>query len=398
MKVHIIGAGIAGLSMASGLQRIGCEVVISERRDSVREVGAGISLWSNALRALDALGAGEAVRALSQPARLSEFRVNAGHRCIARLNLSEYEHSRQLAPTIWMIHRADLVGALAKLLKPTEFRWEQTLVEIQSFEDQVTAQFADGSRVMSDILVGADGIHSLARRYVLGHCRPRYSGYTCYRGICEAPASLVPLGYICEIWGHGLRFGITSLKDHRVYWWATRPAPPNESERNPRDLLRRLFSPWAAPVPQLLKMTPPNSVLTNDILDHEPRLPWHRGRIIMVGDAAHAVTPNFGQGGCLAIEDAVVFGRHLRPSVERLRRDGSAIPGITEIEKVFGAFTNARFDRCRWLAKKSNHLGELGKWTSGLAVGLRNFAIGLTPPPLMWRTMLKPTLYDAGTL
>ncbi len=397
MKVHIIGAGIGGLSVAIGLRRIGCEVIISERSGSIREVGAGISLWSNAMNALESLGVENAVRPLTLPARLAEFRVNEGHRCISRMELAAKEKSRGLQPTFSMIHRADLVAALAKSIPAASFRWNQTLVGAQSFEDQITAEFADESRVMSDLLIGADGVHSVVRRHVLGSCRPRYAGYKCYRGICEASPTLVPTGYVCEAWGRGLRFGVTSLADDQVYWWATCPAPPNETEKNPRERLKQLFKNWASPVPQLLKITPPNAILNNDILDHEPRLPWHRGRVGMVGDAAHAVTPNFGQGGCLAIEDAVVLGRHLRPLVESLRKNGSVV-STSAIEKVFGAFASERYDRCRRLARKSNQMGDFGQWSSWWSVALRNFAIGLTPPPLVWRMILKPASFDAGQL
>ncbi len=397
MKVHIIGAGIGGLSVALGLRRIGCEVIISERSCSIREVGAGISLWANAIAALGSLGVENAVRPLTLPVRLAEFRVNEGHRCISRIDLAAKEKDRSLPPTLSMIHRADLVGALAKSIPTATFRWNQTLVGVQSFEDQITAEFADESRVMSDLLIGADGIHSVVRGHVLGNCRPRYAGYTCYRGVCEAPTTLVSTGYVCEAWGRGQRFGVTSLADDQIYWWATCPSPPNETEKNPRERLKELFKNWAAPIPQLLKTTPANAILKNDILDHEPRLPWHRGRVAMVGDAAHAVTPNFGQGGCLAIEDAVVLSRLLRPLVEDLRKRGS-VASSSAIEKVFGAFANERFERCRWLAKKSNQMGNLGQWSSWLSVALRNFAIGLTPPPLIWRMILRPTNFDAGQL
>lgn len=398
MKVHVIGAGIGGLCTALGMRRIGCEVLISERADGLREVGAGISLWRNALQGLDALGAGGAIRSSAVPARVVEFRVNEGHRCIARMDLATHEYNKGLEPTINMVHRADLVGTLAKHLPATIFRWKQNLVGIESTDEQVTAVFQDGTRVMSDLLIGADGIHSETRRYVLGACRPRYAGYTCYRGVCEAKANLVSTGYCSEIWGRGMRFGVASIPRGRVYWWFVRTAPPNEAEKDPRDRLRKLLKDWASPVPQLLKLTAPEAIIKNDILDHEPRLPWHRGRAGLLGDSAHAVTPNFGQGGCLAIEDAVVLCRQMRGAMVRHGTATSFTADINTVERIFSAYESERFKRCSWLCKKSNQLGNLGQWSSGWAVALRNFAFGATPTSYVWRSLFKPMGYDVGTL
>ena len=251
---------------------------------------------------------------------------------------------------------------------------------------------------MSELLIGADGIHSVARRHVLGSCRPRYAGYTCYRGICEAKANLVPAGYVAEIWGRGMRFGVTSLLHDRVYWWFVRLAPAAEPEKDARDRLRKLLRDWASPVPQLIKLTPPEAILKNDILDHAPQLPWHRGRVGLMGDAAHAVTPNFGQGGCLAIEDAVVLSRLVRAQAITRGKSGPLPIDLTAAERLFSTFESERFERCRWLAKKSNQLGELGKCSKGWTVALRNFMIGATPTAYMWRTLFQPTKYEAGPL
>lgn len=398
MKVHVIGAGIGGLSVALGLRRIGCEVVVSERAPGLHEVGAGISLWSNAMQALDTLGAGSAVRTATMPARVVEFRLSEGHRCVARLDLAARERSLGLGSTFSMIHRTELVAALAKQLPSNLFRWNQELTHIEPNDEYVTAEFADGSRVMSELLIGADGVHSVARRHVLGSCRPRYAGYTCYRGVCEAKSSLVPSGYVCETWGRGMRFGITSLQRDRVYWWFVRLAPPLEPDKNPHERLRQLLHKWAPPVPQLIKLTRPDAILKNDIVDHEPQLPWHRGRVCLVGDAAHAVTPNVGQGGCLAIEDAVVLSRLVRSLVLSQSKGAGASIDLTQAERLFAAFESERFERCRWLARKSNQLGSLGKWSSSWSVALRNFLIGATPTSVMWRSIVKATQYDAGPL
>jgi 2-polyprenyl-6-methoxyphenol hydroxylase-like FAD-dependent oxidoreductase len=148
----------------------------------------------------------------------------------------------------------------------------------------------------------------------------------------------------------------------------------------------------------LLKLTPPSAIIRNDILDHEPKLPWHRGRVCLIGDAAHAVTPNFGQGGCLAIEDAVVLGRLMRGMLATRESNNVPAAAMSRIEKMFTAFEAERFERCRWLAKKSDQLGRLGKFASGWSVAMRNFVIGSVPTAFMWRMLFRPTQYDAGAL
>jgi 2-polyprenyl-6-methoxyphenol hydroxylase-like FAD-dependent oxidoreductase len=344
------------------------------------------------------LGVGSIVRGLAQPALVAEFRLNDGHRRVTSLDLITRERSEGLHPTISMIHRADLVASLAKYLPHDTFRWKQTLTQIDATDECVLTEFADGSRVMSDLLIGADGIQSVCRRFVLGNCRPRYAGYTCYRGICEAKPTLVPPGFVSEIWGRGMRFGIASLPKQRVYWWFVRLAPQGESEKDPSGRLRKLLRDWAPPVPQLLKLTPPNAIIKHDILDHEPQLPWHRGRVCLVGDAAHAVTPNFGQGGCLAIEDAVVMSRLIRGSIASGEATTEPVAAMGHIERMFASFESERFERCNWLAKKSNQLGRWGKISSGWGVALRNFLIGSAPTTWMWRMLFRPTQYDAGGL
>jgi 2-polyprenyl-6-methoxyphenol hydroxylase-like FAD-dependent oxidoreductase len=132
---------------------------------------------------------------------------------------------------------------------------------------------------------------------------PRYSGYTCFRGVTTMPEGIQP-GYLGEWWGRGRRFGITTLQAGRVYWWATVNVPQASPVAHSRDWLLKAFSEWAAPVPELIASTPESAFLQNDIIDRKPDRQWFKGRCLLVGDAAHSTTPNLGQGGCLAIEDA----------------------------------------------------------------------------------------------
>jgi 2-polyprenyl-6-methoxyphenol hydroxylase-like FAD-dependent oxidoreductase len=320
MRVIVIGSGIAGLSAALGLRKVGIDVTVYERAPELREVGAGISLWANAIRALDYLGAGDAVRAVALALDHSEFRADEGGRLQARFSGKSFEEKVGVSPFIAMAHRAELVGALAGLL-PGVARYGHECVGVEQRGDRVEVRFANGAADEADAVIGADGIKSTVRAILFGPQEPRYAGYTCWRGTCPRPAALEP-GYIGEWWGRGRRFGITTLPGDRVYWFATHNAPPGQ--HSDLSTVTELFRGWADPVPELIATT--SQLLQNDIVDRPPTRAWSVGRIGLIGDAAHPTTPNYGQGGCQAIEDGVVLAGRWSPT-QTLRGRWRRSPG-----------------------------------------------------------------------
>lgn len=378
MRVIVIGSGIAGLSAAIGLRKVGIEVTIYERAPELREVGAGISLWANAIRALDQLGAGDAVRAVALSLNQSEFRADEGRRILAQFSGKALEKKIGVSPFVAMIHRADLVGALAGLL-PGVARYGCECVGVEQRGDRVVVRFANGDADEADAVVGADGIKSKVRTILFGPHEPRYAGYTCWRGICPRPAVLEP-GYIGEWWGRGRRFGITTLPGDRVYWFATHNTPPGQHSATSR--MADLFQGWADPVPELIATTP--HLLHNDIVDLPPRRPWSVGRIGLIGDAAHPTTPNFGQGGCQAIEDAVVLTRAL-----------AANPDPAD---ALEAFTTERYRRTTAITRESWRFGKVGQWEGRLSCWLRDRMFGFLLPLFGERTFPKHAAFDVGTL
>lgn len=244
-------------------------------------------------------------------------------------------------------------------------------------------RFANGHTDEADVVVGADGIHSVVRAAVLGPEVPRYSGYTCWRGICQRPASIEP-GYVAEWWGRGKRVGITTLPDDRVYWWATKNAPPNGREADDRAFLIAEFRDWAEPAPTLFATTPADRIFRNDILDRPPARKWSKGRVGVIGDAAHPTTPNLGQGGCMAIEDAVVLARCLATASDPAR-------GLE-------AFAAERRPRTTAITRESWKFGRLGQTEGRLTCWLRDAAIGLLAGLLAPKGFLKYARYDTGPL
>ncbi len=323
MKVIIVGCGLAGLASAIALRRGGHDVSVYERAAELTEVGAGISLWANALRALDAIGAGDAVRAVAQPLGVSEFRADRGYRRLMTMTAEQNERVSGLRPLLVMTHRAELVGTLAALLPAGVAKFGHECTGVDNLADGPVVRFANGHEDRADVLIGADGIRSIVRPAIFGpEPPPRYAGYTCWRGVCPRPPTL-SVGYTGEWWGRGRRAGIMTLPGDRVYWFATLNHPSGGHAADEKALVMDAFRGWAAPWPQIVESTSGTAIIRGDIVDRPPRRGWSVGRTCLIGDAAHSTTPNLGQGGCMAIEDAVVLAR-------RLSRGGDAAAALAD--------------------------------------------------------------------
>ncbi|MFE3546243.1 FAD-dependent monooxygenase [Nocardia sp. NPDC059177] len=352
----VVGGGIGGLATAVGLARRGWSVEVFERAAEIAEVGSGISLWSNALRALDAIGVGGEVRAQAVEDASAGIRDPRG-RWLARTDVATLR-ARYGAPVV--IHRAALLEILRSALPDDAVRPGIS----------VTAAGADGSVVHSagessaDLVVGADGLRSVVRQAVCGEVAARYAGYTAWRAVVELPGKLTEFG---ETWGRGARFGIAPLADGRVYCFAVYNAPEHSAGTFAE--VRARFAGWHHPIPELLAAADPDTVLHNDIYDI-PALPsFVAGRIALIGDAAHAMTPNLGQGGCQALEDAVVLARL------------AAEPG------GLSRYDRERRPRTRMIAARSARIGTIGQLSAAPLVTLRDTALRLTPASVPLRAL-----------
>jgi 2-polyprenyl-6-methoxyphenol hydroxylase-like FAD-dependent oxidoreductase len=302
VRVIVVGGGIAGLSAAIALRRTGHEVVVLERSPRIDPVGAGITLFGNAMRALDRLGVGGAVAARGAAATRSAILTWEG-RELTRVPLDLLEGTVA-------VHRADLQAELAAAAGEVRLGVEVTAVE--QGEDGVVARGADGREERGDLLVGADGLSSVVRRAV-ADVRPSYAGYTAWRGVSLWP---VEPGRLSESWGIGERFGLVDIGRGQTYWFATKNAPeaePDNPQARKAEIMRR-FSGWHEPIAAVADASDENAILRNDVYYLEPLPRWSDGRVVLVGDAAHATTPGVGQGAAQAIEDAVVLADRLATS------------------------------------------------------------------------------------
>jgi len=383
VRVIVIGSGIAGLSAAVALRKVGIDVAVYERAPELREVGAGISLWANAFRALDHLGVGDSVRQIALKMTRAEFRGSDGHTVLVGYDSATMERKSGLPEIVRMTHRADLVAALASHLPAGVARYGHECVGVEQTASGARVRFRNGHADEADVVLGADGIRSAVRAAILGPDEPRYAGYPCWRGVCPRPNNLEP-GYVAEWWGRGKRLGITTLTDDRVYWWATVNGPANGREPDERAFLAERFRGWAEPAPTLFATTPADHVFRNDILDRPPNRPWSKGRVGLIGDAAHSTTPNLGQGGCIAIEDAVVLARCLATG--------------SDPAKALEAFEAERFARTAAINRDSWRLGSAGQMEGRVACWLRDRMVWLTGVVFGPGVVLNHAKYDTGAL
>jgi 2-polyprenyl-6-methoxyphenol hydroxylase-like FAD-dependent oxidoreductase len=357
VKALIVGAGIGGLSVALALRRAGLAVEVYERTAALREAGAGLGLWPNAIHALRQLDLADALLARFPPIERTEARNHRGALLVAT-EARVYEE-RFGNPFIG-VHRADLQALLVGALGAGAIHLGRAAVGFGQDDAGVTLRLADGGAVRGDLLVGADGVRSSVRQQLLPGAAPRYWGATSWRGVAGLGTDGFPAATTQVSLGPGAEFGILRLDPGRVYWYGTTRAP--EGEPDPpggarREVLRR-FGDWHATVRRVVEATDDAAVFRTDIHDLEPLPVWGRGRVTLLGDAAHAMTPHLGQGACQAIEDAVVLGRCL---------DGAGEPAAG-----LRAYEAHRRPRTARLQARSRQMGTLLRGDRALSRWVRD--------------------------
>lgn len=380
----MIGAGIGGLATAIGLRRSGWQVQVYEQAGSAQPVGAGISLWSNALRALEWLGVGQAIRDRGAVRTGGGVRSPSG-RWLSRTLAEAVVASDDV--TMLMVHRADLHDTLLAALPKGVVRFGARLERVAEEAAAVTVRLATDDGPTTDeatLVVAADGLRSVVRGQLWPPgFRPRYAGFTAWRGVTERPFALTEQS---QTLGRAAEVGLVQLQDGRVYWFATGNDHEGGRHSDERAEVLRRFGSWHAPIRDVVEATAPAHVLRHDLF----RLPrpypsFVRGRVALLGDAAHAMLPTLGQGGCLALEDAVVLS--------------DALARQRDVPAALAAYDRDRRPRDEQLSASSDQMAKITQLRNRVALPLRDLAIRLTPATAAARTLARATAWqppDAG--
>lgn len=377
MHIIISGAGIGGLTTALALQLRGHQVTVYERVTTVNSTGAGISLWPNAIKALNQIGVGGAIRARGTTNRSGGILTHLGKTLVS--TQTDDIEAQYGAPTI-VIHRAVLSDILrnALFVRP---HYGVAVTHYTQDEQYVTVHLSNGTTLTADALIGADGLHSTIRQQWFPHIMPRYAGYTAWRGVCHFDHERVGKRW-GEWLGAGMRFGIAPLADNQIYWYAThnQPAEHMVASTERQYHLSTLFADWGIPVPAIIAATPSTGILQNDISDL-PALPtWVNHRVALLGDAAHAMTPNLGQGGCQAIEDALVLAKSFQH--------------YDDVPSALIAYQQARKRYVEDIVAQSRTIGTLLTLNSRLLSTVRNVALARLPAHFSTRQLAAILAHD----
>jgi 2-polyprenyl-6-methoxyphenol hydroxylase-like FAD-dependent oxidoreductase len=374
-NIGIIGGGIGGIAAALALRRVGVEAVVYEKASRLQEVGAGMMLWPNATRVLRELGLLDEVVAHSGPNTHFLVRSKSG-RVLMNIALGKFE-----VPAV-CIRRADLLAILRRALPAGSVRLDCHLERLQQLKSKVRLQFQAGAIEEHDAVIGADGIRSRVRAELFGASEPIYRGYTVWRGLAPYQGNAIAPGCNSETWGSGQRFGILNTGHGRFTWYATANVPADHSDASSgrKSELLEMFAGWHRPILDLLDATEPDGILKNGARDCPPLARWGSGLVTLLGDAAHPCTPNLGQGGCMALEDAIVLAKCVQrePSLRfALRR-----------------YESLRLHRTTHIQKRSLLMGRIGQWKNPFIVRGRQIVTRMLPTGLIERNLRRVYSYD----
>ena len=355
MKISIIGAGIGGLTLGNILKQQNLDFTIYESAPEIKPVGAGIMMAVNAMQIFEKLDLKEKIENAGNKIH-GIFITDEKLKTISTTNVLALE--KKFNSCNVAIHRADLQNILAENLYFENIKLNHSLKTIAKKENY-HLHFENGNEIESKIIFGADGIHSKVRNQILGSRTIRNSKQKCWRGLTNFNLPEKYLHHALEVWGKGKRFGFVKLSENQVYWYAL----INENNFTENINLNETFIDFDPLVLQILEATKPENIILNDIIDLAPIPKWFAENLCLIGDAAHATTPNMGQGACQSIEDAYVLGKLLEKS--------------KDFNSIFEEFQKIRRKKVDHIVNTSWKIGQISQWEKGNT--LRNLVMRLIP-------------------
>ncbi|MFR9753181.1 FAD-dependent monooxygenase [Nocardia sp. 004] len=381
-KVVVLGAGIGGLTTAAALRQAGFGVELYEAAPELRARGFGLSVQANAMNALRTLDLGIDERLLDRGGRVESFRFCQPDGTPIRV-LPVHRLDAKLGAPAVALHRVDLHEVLLEAIGDTPTFVDAKATRFIDDGDHVRVEFADGRIAEGDVLIGADGIHSTVRAQLHGRTAPRPGNFVCWLACIPFEHRNVTRGLSAHFWGTGMRFGIHDIGHGRVYWWGTQTMSAEEAanwQGGKDDLLRR-YADWAPEVRACIEQTEESAILAVPAQDRPPLAHWGRGRVTLLGDAAHPMLPSLGQGANSAIEDAVVLAKVLGDAAD-------PVAGLRRYEQL-------RADRNAMFVNGSAGLAKIEQTTNPRLVQVRDAYFRHAPTEFFLRELAKPMSFPS---
>lgn len=370
MTIDIIGAGIGGLTTAIALEQKGFNTRVFEQAENIKPVGAGIILANNAMQVFEKLGLREIIEKNGNS--ISSLNITkANLKTLSKLDLSYFEKKFNVKNTA--IHRGVLQQILLDHLNASSLNLNHKLKNITKNSNGHYLEFENGEKIQSFILIGADGINSLVRHNLFLHNKIRNANQICWRGITEYSLPQKHQDELNEAWGKDDRFGFVQISKDKVYWYALKSFKKNKAELTVKNI-DGYFKNYHTVIKDIISATKTEQIYTSEISDLKPTHEWYKENVCLIGDAAHATTPNMGQGACQAIEDAHILA-------ECLNR--------YDTNEAFKEFQRIRLPKAHQVVNASWKLGKMAHLSNPILIGIRNQLIQLVPASINRRQVVK---------
>jgi len=364
--VNIIGAGIGGLTTALTLKKRGLNVNIFEGSTELKAVGAGIIIANNAMQVFKELGIQDKIEKAGN--KISYMKITDSQlNNISIVDLTEYE--KKYGVHNIAIHRGQLQKILADEIGFDKINLSKRLSKIEKTE-LFKLTFEDSTSIESKLVIGADGIKSVVRSQLFEKSTLRNADQICWRGVCEIDLPQKYHNELNEAWGKGKRFGFVKISNDKVYWYAL---ANSKNVKAGEVNLQELFGVFHQDILNIISATTKEQIFLSDIMDIKPIDRWQSENVCLIGDAAHATTPNLGQGACQAIEDAYVLGK--------LLDNGMAL------ENTFKEYESLRRKKAHTIVNTSWMIGKMAHIESGFGIWLRNSVMRNAPKSAMKKQM-----------